>query len=275
MISIGEAWRVARQTVDSLDARLLVQHVVGCSHADLIAHPERLLLAGQAARIDELVGRRAGGEPLAYLFGSAYFCGLEFLVTPAVLVPRPDTELLVELAVELLRPLPAPRVVDLGTGSGVVAVSISCLCPSAIVTAVDLSPAALKVAARNAERHAPGVRFVAGDWYSPLADARFDMIVANPPYVAYGDPHLALDGLPFEPRMALTDGVPGGNGLACIRAIAEGAIAHLLPGGWLLLEHGYNQAADVRKLLQQQGLSDVASWPDLAMVERVSAGRLR
>ena len=271
--SIGDAWRAARQVVDRLDARLLVEHVAACRHADLIADPRRALSADQFASLDELVRRRAGGEPLAYLLGCAPFYGLDFLVTPEVLIPRPETELLVELALERLQSLSAPSVVDLGTGSGVVAVSIGHRCPVALVTAVDLSPAALAVARINAGRHAVDARFLAGDWYAPLVNDRFHLIAANPPYVADGDPHLQHGGLPFEPQMALTDGVAGGDGLACIRRIVGGAAAHLVPGGWLLIEHGYDQATKVRHLLHQEAFSEVASWPDLAGIERVSGGR--
>jgi release factor glutamine methyltransferase len=270
--SIGEAWRLARQRVDRLDARLLVEYVADCTHADLIAHPARVLSAVRFERLDALVRRRAAGEPLAYLLGSAEFCGRRFLVSPAVLIPRPDTERLVDLAIERMQSLPRPRIVDLGTGSGVVAVTLKCLRPKALITAVELSPAALEVARLNAGRHAAAVRFLAGDWYSPLAVECFDLIVANPPYVAEGDPHLLRDGLPFEPKMALTDAVAGGDGLACIRAIVGGAARHLHRDGWLLVEHGYNQAAEVRKLLHQEGFAEVASWLDLSGIERVSGG---
>ncbi len=273
-IGIGEAWRLASQRIDRLDARLLVEHVAGCAHADLIARPERLLSAEQLATLAALIDRRAAGEPLAYLIGSAAFYGLEFAVTPAVLIPRPDTELLVDLAIERLRSMPTAQVLDLGTGSGILAVTLGHLFPSAALTAVDRSPAALAVASANAARHAVAVRFLAGCWYSPLAGTRFDLIVANPPYVAHGDPHLRRDGLPFEPAMALTDGLAGGDGLACIRAIVGGARAHLRPRGWLLLEHGYRQAAAVRALLNREGLAEVASWHDLSKIERVSGGRL-
>ncbi|MBP9804194.1 MAG: peptide chain release factor N(5)-glutamine methyltransferase [Candidatus Accumulibacter sp.] len=275
MTSIGAAWCAASQSIDRLDARLLVEHLAPCTHADLIAHPQRLLAAAQVSRLEALVKRRAAGEPLAYLLGSAEFHGLTFLVTPAVLIPRPETELLVELAVQHLRCLPVPRIVDLGTGCGVVAVTIGHLCPGALVTAVDRSRAALEVACVNSRRHAVEVEFLASDWYSALADAHFDLIVANPPYVADADPHLQQDGLQFEPPMALTDGVVGGDGLACIRVIVDGAAQHLVRGGGLLIEHGYDQAAEVRHLLQQAGLSEVASWHDLAGIERVSGGRLR
>lgn len=274
---IGEAWRAASRRIDRLDARLLVEHVVGCTHADLIARPETPLSAEQSAALDALVARRAAGEPLAYLTGSAMFHDFEFHVSPAVLIPRPETELLVELgakfAAERARTCPAPRIVDLGTGSGIVAITLARLCPQAAVSAVDVSPEALAVAAANAARLAPAVRLLAGDWYAPLAGERFDLIVSNPPYVVSGDPHLALNGLPFEPQGALTDGVAGGDGLACIRAIVSGAPMHLAAGGWLLIEHGYDQAAGVQALLRAENFSDVQSWQDLAGIDRVSGGR--
>jgi release factor glutamine methyltransferase len=271
---IGAAWRRAGERIDRLDARLLLEHVCGCRHADLIAHPERELTEAQAVRFEALLERREAGEPLAYLVGNAFFYGLEFAVSPAVLIPRDDTAVLVDQALERVRPLPQPAIVDLGTGSGIVAIVLAKHSPSAVVTAVDVSPAALSVARANAERHGARVRFFEGDWYSPLGGERFDLIVSNPPYVVDGDPHLAQNGLPFEPQTALTDGVEGGDGLACIRAIVDGAPAHLSPGGWLLMEHGYDQAVQVRDLLAAAGFSEVASWRDSAGIERVSGGCL-
>ena len=271
---LGEAVRQASQRIDRLDARLLIEHVSACSHAELIAHPEREMSAAQAAQFEALVARREAGEPLAYLVGNAWFYDLEFAVTPAVLIPRPDTEVLVDLAVERLPAQAGAKVADLGTGSGIVAVLLALRCPQATVTAVDISAAALDVARANAARHGASVRFLEGDWYAPLADERFDMIVSNPPYIVDGDPHLRQNGLPFEPQNALTDGVAGGDGLACLRAIVTGAVSHLQPGGWLLMEHGYDQAVEVRALLQDAGFSQVASWQDSAAIERVSGGRL-
>ena len=264
----GETWRRASERIARLDARLLLEHVCGCTHAELIAHPERQLPAAEAARFAALVERRASGEPLAYLLGSAFFYGLEFYVSPAVLIPRPETELLVELARQRVQALAAPRIVDLGTGSGIVAIVLARLCPSAELTALDISAAALDVARNNAGRHGASVRFLEGDWYAPLGAERFDLIVANPPYIAAGDPHLEQNGLPFEPQRALTDGTS--DGLACVRTLVEGARAHLLPGGWLLIEHGYDQAVQVRELLQTAGFDDVGSWCDNAAIERVS-----
>lgn len=271
--TIGEAWRAACRRIERLDARLLVEHVCGCTHADLIARPETPLADAPAALLDMLVARRAAGEPLAYLTGSAMFHDFEFFVSPAVLIPRPETELLVDLAAERAQALDAPRIVDLGTGSGIVAVTLARLCPFASVSAVDLSPEALAVARVNVERHAPDVRLLAGDWYAPLAGERFDLIVANPPYVVYGDPHLELNGLPFEPQLALTDGIAGGDGLSCIRAIVRGARSHLANDGWLLVEHGYDQADSVQALLLAHGFENVRSWQDLAGIDRVSGGR--
>lgn len=271
--NIGEAWRLASQRIDRLDARLLLEHTGACRHADLIAHPERALSVEQAILFTTLVDRRANGEPLAYLLGSAWFAGLEFAVSPAVLIPRPETELLVQLALARVQHLATPRIVDLGTGSGIVAVTLANRCPNAEVSAVDLSPAALAVARSNAERHAPQVRFLAGDWCAPLCAARFDLIVGNPPYIVAGDPHLSADGLPYEPQLALTDGVAGGDGLACIRAIVRAAPRHLVEGAWLLIEHGYDQAAAVRALLRDDGFTEIASWRDSAGIERVSGGQ--
>ena len=271
--AIGALWRQAAERIGRSDARELLQHAAGCNHADLIAHPERELSAEQLARYEALVARRAAGEPLAYLLGSAFFCGLEFAVSPAVLIPRPDTEVLVNEASRRAQAWRAPRIVDLGTGSGIVAIMLALRLPKALVTAVDLSPAALAVARANALRHGANVRFLAGDWYQPLGAERFDLIVANPPYIADGDPHLAQDGLPFEPQTALTDGVAGGDGMACVDAIVAGARDHLTPGGWLLIEHGYDQAVKVRESIAAAGFCEVAAWRDESSIERVSGGR--
>lgn len=271
---IGAAWQAASRRIDRLDARLLLEHVAGCTHADLIARPEQTLTTGQTARLEELIERRATGEPLAYLTGSTGFYGLEFAVSPAVLIPRPDTEALVDIAREKAASLAVPRIVDLGTGSGIVAVALAYCCPAAQLTAIDISPAALAVASANALRHRVGIRFLLSDWFSSLAGERFDIIVSNPPYVAAGDPHLLQNGLPYEPDNALSDGVAGGDGLACVRRIVAGAGAYLSPRGWLLLEHGYDQAARVRELFASYGFVDIASRHDLGGIERVSGGRL-
>lgn len=269
---LGDVWRQASKRIDRLDARLLLEYVFRVAHADFIARPELPLVADQLPKFWSLVERRAKDEPLAYLTKAAGFFGESFEVSPAVLIPRSDTELLVELAVERATHWATPRLVDLGTGSGVIAIMVARLCPEAKVTAVDVSEAALAVAKANAQRLAPNVRFLAGSWYSPLATERFDIIVSNPPYIVEGDSHLTQNGLPFEPSGALTDGVVGGDGLACIRTIIEGAGGHLHPEGWLLIEHGYDQAVEVRSLLAKAGFASVASWQDLGGIERVSGG---
>ena len=274
----GSAGLTRRQAVDQvrrriapLDARLLLQHCLGISHVEFLTRPDEPLAAADSEAFMALVMRRERGEPLAYLTGEREFFSRSFKVTPDVLIPRPDTELLVLQALERLKPLAWPRVVDLGTGSGAIAVSIACEWPEAKVTAVDVSHAALAVARENAERLGARVEFRHSDWFAGLAGEQFELIVSNPPYVAAQDPHLSQNGLPFEPNGALTD---GGDGLSCLRAIIEGAPAHLVPGGWLLLEHGYDQAQKVRELLGAGGFKEVTSWRDLAGIERVSGGRL-
>ena len=274
--AIGVLWRDACARIDRLDARLLLEHVGKLTHAELIAHPERELGAAQCDEFASLVTRRERGEPFAYLVGSAPFYDIDFAVSPAVLIPRADTEVLVEQALRRLAAMEGgaqARVVDLGTGSGIVAVIIARACPAARVSAVDVSLAALDVARANAARHGVAVRWLHGDWYAPLAGERFDLIVSNPPYIVAGDPHLAQNGLPFEPPTALTDGIAGGDGLLCIRALIAGAPRHLCTGGWLLIEHGYDQAVQVRALLAEVGFDEVASWRDGAAIERVSGGR--
>jgi release factor glutamine methyltransferase len=219
-----------------------------------------------------LFWRRIRGEPIAYITGQREFYGLSFQVTPDVLIPRPETELLVDLTLERL--LPTGSVLDLGTGSGAIAVAIAHACPEAKVTALDVSPAALAVAHGNAVRiladRAVQLCLLSGDWYAPLAEHdRFDVIVANPPYIAAADAHLAQGDLRFEPSGALTDRA---DGLSALRTIIDGAPSHLHPGGWLLLEHGYDQAEKVRNLLKNKGFIQVQSWCDLAGIERVSGG---
>jgi release factor glutamine methyltransferase len=231
----------------------------------LITRADQLLSADDAALLQTLFERRLAGEPIAYLTGEREFYGLAFKVTPAVLIPRPDTELLVELACARL-----PRggsVLDMGTGSGAIAVAIAHARPDAQVSALDTSAAALEVARFNAQRHGVQVDFVQSDWYAGLAPRRYSMIVANPPYIVAGDRHLAEGDLRFEPVDALTDHA---DGLKALRAIVEGAPQFLADGGWLLMEHGYDQAAAVRDLLQ--GWDAVESWRDLAGIERVTGG---
>lgn len=273
-MTLGAALAFARQHIDRLDARLLLQYATGCTHTDLLARPETPVMAPAFDQFAAWVERRAAGEPLAYLVGEAEFRGRVFQVSPEVLIPRPETEVLIDLALEKLQGLPSPRVVDLGTGSGIVAISLALECPDATVAAVDLSPGALAVARNNAGRLGARVDFHEGDWFAPLAGQRFDVIVSNPPYVAEGDPHLELNGLPHEPRLALTDREPGGNGLACIRRIVAAAAPHLKPGGWLLFEHGYDQGEASRNLLAAAGFKDAFTHPDLAGIARVSGAHL-
>lgn len=274
MTTLGEALAFARQRIDRLDARLLLQYATGCSHADLLARPEMPVIGPAGEQFVAWVERRAAGEPLAYLVGEAEFRGRVFQVSPAVLIPRPETEVLIELALERLAGHAAADVVDLGTGSGIVAVSLALECPVATVSAVDLSPDALAVARNNAGRLGAQVDFHEGDWFAPLAGRRFDLIVSNPPYVAEGDPHLELNGLPHEPRLALTDQEAGGNGLACIRRIVTAAPNYLKPGGWLLFEHGYDQGEASRNLLAAAGFKEAFTHPDLAGIARVSGAHL-
>lgn len=260
-----------RQTLlDALDYRVLLCHALQLNRIALITQSERALSDDDAQRFRQLVQRRLAGEPVAYLVGQREFFGLPFEVSAAVLIPRPDTELLVELTLE--RTPPQGRVLDMGTGSGAIAVSVAHSRPDAEVTALDVSADALAVAGRNAAANQARVQFLQSDWYSALHDApRFDLIASNPPYIASGDRHLSEGDLRYEPVGALTDHA---DGLAALRIIIAGAPRHLKPQGWLLMEHGYDQAEAVRALLQAAGYSEVQSWRDLAGIERVTGGRL-
>lgn len=256
--------------LDPLEIRILLCHATGLSRVQLITQSERPLDAGEAQRLAGLVRRRLDGEPIAYIVGRREFFGLDFQVSDAVLIPRPDTELMVELALERL---PAQgRMLDMGTGSGAIAVAAAHTRPDARVTALDVSEAALAVAQQNAAANGARVRFLRSDWFATLApDEKFELIASNPPYIAAGDDHLSQGDLRFEPVGALTDHA---DGLSALRTIIAGSPHYLEAGGWLLLEHGYDQAADVRSLLTTQGFSEVQSWRDLAGIERVSGGRL-
>ena len=255
------------------DADALLCHLLECRRSYLMTWPERELDAAQQATLQGWLERRLNGEPIAHLIGEREFWSLPLKVSPATLIPRPDTEVLVEQGLVAIAGVVRPRIVDLGTGSGIVAVTLALARPDAEVSAVDISPAALDVARSNAARLGATVRFLAGDWFAPLAGECFDLIVSNPPYVAAGDPHLTRDGLPFEPQGALTDGVSGGDGMACIAHLVAHAAAHLTPGGVLRIEHGYDQAVKTRTLLLAAGFTEVDSWRDGAGIERVSGGR--
>ena len=305
--TLGQALAAAR--LAAVDTRALLRYMLDVSDAYLIAHSSQVLTDAQSELYAALVARRSAGEPVAYIVGAREFFSLEFRVTPAVLIPRPETETLVEFALERIASDRKQQVLDLGTGSGCVAISIAKQRPRARVVAVDRSAAALAVARENAQRllnaslgtpspltgegwdggealpqfdgvtptlalpHQGGgnshVSFVLSDWFDALAGQRFDLIVANPPYVADRDPHLAQGDLRFEPRAALAGGA---DGLACIRLIIASAPQYLNDGGWLAFEHGYDQAARCRKLLAAAGFREVFSRADLAGIERVSGG---
>ena len=245
-----------------LDAELLLAHVLDVSRANVVARDERVLTPEEQGDFERLLARRMSGEPLAYLTGTREFWSLELDVTPDVLVPRPETELLVEWGVAL-----APRsVLDLGTGSGAIALALASELPDTRVAATDISAAALEVARANARRLRLEVQFAEGACYAPV-DGAFDLIVSNPPYVAEGDPHLAE--LKFEPAIALTSGA---DGLGALRAIVAGAPQHLRSGGWLLVEHGATQGPAVRELFARAGFARVETRRDLAGLERATGG---
>ena len=274
-MNIREALLEARTSIDPVDARILLGHTLNAPKEHLATHPDRLLTNDEAARFRALVDRRANGEPVAYLTGRREFYGRDFDVTPAVLIPRPETELLVDVALQRMPADHSCRVLDLGTGNGAIAITLACERPQAMVTAVDAAQAALDLASRNARRligehWASRLTLLHGDWYRPVAGQRFHLIVANPPYVAEDDPHLDQGDLRFEPRAALT---PGGDGLAALHEIIRGAGQHLRPGGWLLCEHGYDQGHPVRTLFQAAGLVNVYVKEDLARLPRVASGQ--
>jgi len=253
-----------------IEVQCLLQAVLNVDRARLLTYPEQSLNSDQRSRYSALLERRLNGEPIAYLLASREFYGLNFKVSPATLIPRPETELLVDLALQCIPLHSGFRLLDLGTGSGAIALSIAHSRLDIEVVAVDASQDALEVAQENALRLNIGnVRLLRSDWFSALHGERFDLIVANPPYVAFNDPHLLQGDLCFEPRNALASGM---DGLDDIRLISSQAKAHLNPGGWLLLEHGYDQAERVRALMQQSGFTGVFSARDISGIERVSGG---
>ncbi len=256
---------------DALELRILIEQAVGLSRIQQITQSDHILTEGEARKLQALLERRQAGEPIAYITGEREFFGLRFHVLPDVLIPRPETELLVELALKVLPQ--GGRVVDMGTGSGAIAVALAHERPDVVVTATDVSPAALSVASANARRMLGDdkkIRFLAGNWYDALkADASFDLIVSNPPYIHHEDEHLEQGDLRFEPQGALTDFK---DGLSALAVLVKGAPRFLKANGWLLMEHGYNQAKAVRRMLTQRGFLSVQSWRDLAGIERVSGG---
>ncbi|HEX4333482.1 MAG TPA: peptide chain release factor N(5)-glutamine methyltransferase [Usitatibacter sp.] len=272
MHTVKAALEELMASIDRIDAQVIMAEVLGVNRAWIAANPMRILTESEDAKIEMLAVQRAMGRPVAYLLNRREFYGRELEVGPDVLIPRPETETLVEAA--LPRLTPRASCLDLGTGSGAIAVTIACQRPEAQVMATDVSAAALEVAARNAVKHhcAERIVFAQGSWYEPVAGRRFDVIVSNPPYVASADPHLGRGDLRFEPRGALTDG--SGDGLDSIRAIVAGAPAHLVPGGWVLFEHGYDQAAAVRGILASGGFTELISLADLAGIPRVAGGKM-
>ncbi|OZB58357.1 MAG: protein-(glutamine-N5) methyltransferase, release factor-specific [Lysobacterales bacterium 14-68-21] len=266
--ALGDA---TRRLGERVDAEALLQHALRRPASWLVAHADDVLSLADEQTFAALVQRRLAGEPVAYIIGRRGFWSLELEVTPATLIPRPETELLVELALARLPEDRAASVADLGTGSGAIALAIGTERPQARIFAVDASADALEVARRNARRLCiPNVGFVEGDWLAPLAGLRFDLIVSNPPYIEAGDPHLAQGDLRFEPTGALASGA---DGLEDIRRIVVDAHDALVPGGWLLFEHGWNQGEACRALLEAAGYREVFTAQDLEQRDRVSGGR--
>ena len=258
-----------------IDAQVLLGHVLGKGRAWLAAHGDDALSRGDADAFLALARRRREGEPVGYLTGIREFWGLPLAVSPAVLLPRPETEAVVEIALAHLPAERETRVLDLGTGSGAIALAIAHECPRARVLATDASVAALAVARANAQRLGlANVEFLQADWYDGVPatwhGAPFDVVASNPPYVVAGDPHLAEGDLRFEPAAALS---PGGDGLRALRRIVAGAPGHLVPGGTLVVEHGYDQSDAVRALFVAAGFTGIIAARDLAGIPRVVAGR--
>lgn len=257
---------IAASGVDAREARLLLAAATGFSQASLIASGDQDLPDSVLEKFESMTRKRKQGEPVAYILGHREFYGLELAVNPSVLIPRPETELLVELAIER-NPASA---LDLGTGSGAIALAIKRHLPGTRVVATEADSSALATAQRNAARLSLEIDFRHGRWFEPVAGERFELVVSNPPYVASGDP--CLEELRYEPRTAL---VGGADGLDAIREIVKQAGSFLAGGGWLLLEHGLGQDKAVRDLLAQAGLDSITTWPDLAGIARVSGGRLK
>lgn len=278
MLTIKAALEEASEAIGRVDAQVIMAHLLGVNRAYLAANPMRVLSETEDARIDTLVACRALGHPVAYLLGKREFYSRDFAVGPEVLIPRPETETLVEAALAFfVAPGAASArgpisVLDLGTGSGIVAITLACERPDVEVTATDSSEAALEVARRNARAVGARAELLHGAWYAPVAGRRFDLIVSNPPYIAAKDLHLAQGDLRFEPRDALTD--ESRDGLDSIRAIIAGAPAHLNPAGSILIEHGYDQAVAVAALLADAGFRDTVSILDLAGIPRVAGGKI-
>ncbi len=271
-MSRADALRWAVQSIDRLDARRLLQHVSQCSAADLLAYAEVPLTAEAAGAFEALVMRRQQGEPVAYLTGVAGFYEDLLQVSPAVLVPRPETEELVRWALEVLKDRESPQIADLGTGSGAIALALAGARSDARILAIDVSADAVAVATANRDRLTrPNVEIRCASWLEGIPTVPvFDLIISNPPYIDASDPHLTGDGVRFEPRLALTD---GGDGLSAYAAIAAQALPRLKPGGWLLVEHGHDQAETIAALWRAAGLTAVQSRQDLSGNPRITAGQ--
>lgn len=265
------AEHLAQEDNGRLEAEALLCYALGVERGYLRAWPERELIPSQWSSFEQLLRRRAKGEPLAYIRGWQEFWSLKLRVTEATLIPRPETEQLVELALQRMDPERAYKVADLGTGSGAIALAIASERHLAQVAATDISAAALEVAQENARSLGlDKIVFYSGDWFSPLAGQRFDLIISNPPYIAEGDPHLSQRDLRFEPKTAL---ISSDSGLEAIRSIAIAAREYLVEGGWLLLEHGYDQGPSAVALLAVLGYQQVNGYCDLAGLSRVAAGQ--
>lgn len=260
------------QQIDRLDAEALLCHLLQRDRSYLRAWPEREVESELIAQFNTLIARRQQGEPLAYLIGWREFWSLKLKVTPATLIPRPETELLVEQGLQRIPHDATWRIADLGTGSGAIALAIASERPACHIVATDFSQEALTIASDNAmQLGITNIEFRHGSWCAPLRNEQYEMILSNPPYIDNSDSHLHHDGLPFEPQTALT---PGDDGLSALRTIITEAKQHLTTPGWLLLEHGYDQGAAVRELLQQAGYDEVATLRDLGGQGRLSLGRL-
>ena len=254
-----------------LEAQLLLAHLLDKPRAYLATHPEVSLDAKRACAFHTLISRRAKGEPVAYILGYREFYGLKFMVSPAVLIPRPETELLVDLALQCLPRTGSARVLDLGTGSGAIALSIATHRPQASVTAIDKNMAALEIAAQNKHRLGiQNVRLLYSDWFSELEGQQFDLIVANPPYVGIQDPHLDKGDVRFEPPIALSSGY---DGLSAIREIVKNSAVHLSSRASFFIEHGYDQACAVQQLLHERGFRNIQAYADPAGIKRVSGAQ--
>ncbi|HSS47153.1 MAG TPA: peptide chain release factor N(5)-glutamine methyltransferase [Burkholderiales bacterium] len=272
-VSVARALR--ESGLQACDANLLLQAALGVDRAYLVAHHDQILSPRETTLFEELVQRRVTGEPTAYILGEREFYGLIFKIAPVVLIPRPETELLIELALERMPQEQSCKVLELGTGSGNIAVILARHRPLACITATDCSEGALAVARQNAETLLGAenrcIVFKKSDWFDALDGETYDLIISNPPYVASGDAHLRQGDVPFEPRQALSGGA---DGLDCIRRIIRGASSRLRAGSWLLFEHGYDQAHACLELLAQSGFTRLSCSKDLAGIPRVSGGQI-